>query len=83
MRIRITKSLAGRVMRRRGEVLEVGSEIDKKEALSLLNSGLAIAESGRAETAEFPVHTGGGWYRLSNGEKRQGKEAAQAAEREL
>jgi hypothetical protein len=31
----------------------------------------------------FPKHTGGGWYELSNGEKVQGKEEAETAEKEL
>lgn len=31
----------------------------------------------------FPAHTGGGWYELSNGEKVQGKEEAEAAEKAL
>lgn len=33
--------------------------------------------------AEFPKHTGGGWYELSNGERVQGKEAAEKAEKEV
>jgi protein associated with RNAse G/E len=32
---------------------------------------------------EFPKHTGGGWYEISSGEKVQGKEEAEAAEKEL
>ncbi|MDL4842832.1 hypothetical protein [Aquibacillus rhizosphaerae] len=32
---------------------------------------------------EFPKHTGGGWFELSNGEKIQGKEEALEAEKEL
>ena len=32
---------------------------------------------------KFPKHTGGGWYQLSNGDKVQGKEEADAAEQEL
>ncbi|KSU63649.1 hypothetical protein AS034_05220 [[Bacillus] enclensis] len=35
------------------------------------------------EESEFPKHTGGPWYVLSNGEKIQGKEEAIAAEAEL
>jgi hypothetical protein len=35
------------------------------------------------EESEFPKHTGGPWYVLSNGEKIQGKEDAIAAEAEL
>lgn len=32
---------------------------------------------------EFPKHTGGGWYVLSNGEKIRGEDEAIAAEKEL
>ncbi|WP_077621561.1 hypothetical protein [Sediminibacillus massiliensis] len=38
---------------------------------------------GAGEETEFPKHTGGGWFELSNGEKIQGKEEALAAEEEL
>jgi hypothetical protein len=32
--------------------------------------------------SDFPKHTGGGWYELSNGEKVQGKAEAEKAEKE-
>ena len=32
---------------------------------------------------EFPKHTGGGWFELSNGEKIKGKDEAVAAEKEI
>lgn len=35
------------------------------------------------ENTEYPKHTGGAWYELSNGEKVQGKEEAFAAEEAL
>lgn len=35
------------------------------------------------EISDYPKHTGGGWYELSNGEKTQGKDEAVAAENEL
>lgn len=31
---------------------------------------------------DFPKHTGGGWYELSNGDKVQGKDEAEKAEKE-
>jgi hypothetical protein len=31
---------------------------------------------------DFPKHTGGGWYELSNGDKVQGKDEAKKAEKE-
>lgn len=39
-------------------------------------------DTEEADPAEFPKHTGGGWYELSNGEKVQGKEKAEKAEKE-
>jgi hypothetical protein len=33
--------------------------------------------------SDFPKHTGGGWYELSNGDKVQGKEEAKEAEKEV
>jgi hypothetical protein len=35
------------------------------------------------EGNEFPKHTGGGYYELSNGEKVKGKDEATAAEEEI
>jgi len=44
----------------------------------------AAKDENNAEVEqEYPKHTGGGWYELSNGEKIQGKEEAIAAEDEL
>lgn len=82
MQIRITRSSAGpHGAFNKGAVLKVGQDIDKQVALQFLNGGLAVAVADvGVETAEFPVHTGGGWYRLSDGRKVQGKEAAEAAE---
>lgn len=44
-----------------------------------------VDEKEQEESAdnEFPKHTGGGYYELSNGEKVQGKDAAIEAEKEL
>ena len=52
--------------------IEIIEEVEQKE------DGL---EGG--EGAEYPKHTGGGYYELSNGEKVQGKDAAIEAEKEL
>ncbi|MDN6397678.1 MAG: hypothetical protein L0J75_01425 [Alkalibacterium sp.] len=32
------------------------------------------------EEKKYPIHTGGGWYELSNGERVQGKEEAEKLE---
>ena len=32
---------------------------------------------------EFPKHTGGGWYELSNGEKVQGKQEAKEQQKSV
>ncbi|RWZ59887.1 hypothetical protein EQV77_00895 [Halobacillus fulvus] len=39
--------------------------------------------TGDALDSEFPKHSGGPYYELSNGEKVKGKEAAEQAEKEL
>lgn len=84
MRIRITRSLAGPRVFRKGEELLVGEEIPKQQALRFLNSGLAVAiADANAETAEYPVHKGGGYYQLSDGSQVRGKDAAVAAEKAL
>lgn len=40
-------------------------------------------DPGEANESEFPKHTGGGYYELSNGEKVKGKEAAEKSENAL
>jgi len=41
-------------------------------------------ESGnQTQGIAYPIHVGGGWYELSNGEKVQGKEDAEQAQSEL
>ena len=40
-------------------------------------------KSRNIPSIEYPVHTGGGWYELSNGEKVQGKQEAEKAEADL
>lgn len=40
-------------------------------------------EKEQSEEVEYPKHTGGPWYELSNGEKIQGKDEAVQAEKEL
>lgn len=37
-------------------------------------------EEKETPTVKYPIHTGGGWYELSNGEKVQGKEEAEKLE---
>ena len=62
-----------------GDELDVGTDISRDIALSLLNGGLAVPVKRTAvETADEPVHVGGGWYRVK-GAKVKGKEAAYAA----
>mgnify|MGYP006865371900 CR=1 FL=1 len=44
---------------------------------------IGVNEEHAAKDEEFPRHTGGGYYELSNGEKVQGKEDAEKAEEAL
>lgn len=41
------------------------------------------SEEEVTEETEYPLHTGGGYYELSNGERVQGKEEAEKAEQAL
>lgn len=60
--------LAHRLLYPAGRVLPIA----KAEALGLTTSQLT-----------FPTHVGGGWYELSNGERVQGRDEAEAAEAAL
>jgi hypothetical protein len=62
------------VSERRLAILSTDQNAAKKVLIEKLEEG---------EEAEFPKHTGGGYYELSNGEKVKGKEAAEKAENEL
>lgn len=42
-----------------------------------------VIESKDTEKREHPIHEGGGWYLLSNGEKVRGKDKANKAQKEL
>lgn len=59
---------------------------DEKRVAYLIEKGFLSGKSERKSdsgVSEFPKHTGGGWYELSNGEKVQGKDEAATAEKEL
>lgn len=64
-----------------GQVLTVGAEIEKEMAMSFLNGGLAnVVKQSQGETAEYPIHVGGGMYELSSGKRIRGKANARQAE---
>lgn len=64
-------------------MLELGEDIPKDLAMSFLASGIAVpVKRQAAETAEYPIHVGGGMYELSNGNRIRGKAAARQAELE-
>lgn len=46
-------------------------------------SGNKDSGTENVKGSDFPKHTGGGWYELSNGEKMQGKDEAIEAQNEL
>lgn len=60
---------------------ELASNQNKQKTPLIKKVGSEDTE--QAVNSNFPKHTGGGWYKLSNGEKVKGKEAAQKAESEL
>lgn len=63
-----------------------GSKPSEERINELLSSDnkrkepLIVAVDEGGDAVEFPKHTGGGHYELSNGEKVKGKEAAVEAE---
>lgn len=62
------------------------ANLDTDTAIDICNAGLAYpTKEKQTETQmkEYPYHTGGGWYKLSNGDKVQGKENAIEAQKEL
>jgi uncharacterized protein YwgA len=67
---------------KRGFIEEVsGKEIDQNgQEQQQQEEKMDTAEK---DSEEFPKHTGGGWFELSNGEKVQGKEEAEKAEADL
>jgi hypothetical protein len=54
---------------------------DAKRITFLVEQG--YLEDEKEDKQEFPKHTGGSWYELSDGEKIQGKDEAFAAQKEL
>ncbi|WP_079479714.1 hypothetical protein [Halobacillus salinus] len=71
------------------EKYEKGStyETESADRISYLQEKGYLVESKQPpenpSEGEFPKHTGGGYYEISNGEKVQGKEEAQKAQRDL
>ena len=62
------------------------SHSDEDRIASLVDKGFLEEKSKQppdSNDSEFPKHSGGGWYELSNGEKVHGKEKAEEAEREV
>ncbi|MDB0581234.1 hypothetical protein [Salinicoccus roseus] len=69
-----------------------GLEASDERVAELQEKGFIGGEGASDEAPEgqndgpgtdYPKHTGGGYYELSNGEKVQGKEEAEKAEQEL
>ena len=58
-------------------------ENSNSERIAFLIEKGFIDEIEQTDGSQFPKHTGGAWYELSNGEKIQGKDEATAAEKEL
>lgn len=85
MQVRIIKSCAGPSFGAfgAGQILTVGADIKKEMAMSFLNGGIAVVvKRVDGETAEYPIHVGGGMYELSSGKRIRGKAAARQAELE-
>jgi len=54
-------------------------DLEKNKAIDICNAGLAFPAKEKQierQINEYPKHTGGGWYELSNGDKVRSKENA-------
>lgn len=71
--------LKEKVLRKKDHVFEVSEE--RFQEINSTEHGVLVEEVKDDE--DFPKHTGGGYYELSNGEKVRGKEKAFQAEAEL
>ena len=61
-----------------------GFETSAERVEELQNLGyIGITEETEDTDEEYPRHTGGGYYELSNGDKVQGKEEAEKVEEAL
>lgn len=69
-----------KLIQKEGILIEVSEE---RAAEIVKNLGEGFIKEVSAVEDEFPKHTGGGYYELSNGEKVKGKDAAFEAEKAL
>lgn len=83
--------MANRVIKRfkdkdSGKIYNAGAFYESESAERvdfLVSEGYLEADKTPQSNSEYPKHTGGGYYELSNGEKVRGKDEAAAAEKEL
>ena len=66
-----------------GEVVEVVRKYGSMPQNQVEASFFSADDENQVANSEFPKHTGGGYYELSNGEKVKGKDAAIEAEEAL
>lgn len=71
--------LEDKVFRKKDEEFEV----TKERFTSINATQYGVLVESAEEEKEYPKHTGGGYYELSNGEKVKGKAKAFQAENEL
>ncbi len=69
-----------KIFRKKGEEFEVNK--DRFTDINATRYGVLV-EAVEPEENEYPEHTGGGYYELSNGDKVKGKAKAFQAENEL
>ena len=83
MLIQFKVSIAGRDFAYSpGEIVD----LEQKKAIRFCENGQAIpvkSQDIETQMVEYPKHTGGGWYELSNGDKKRGKKEAIKAEKAL
>jgi len=70
-----------KVIQQEGKVIDLTEE--RFEEIMAANENLIEAVQVEDDSPEFPKHTGGGHYELSNGDKVKGKDAAIIAQDEI
>jgi hypothetical protein len=85
MKFKVLKSFSdkeNKCIQTEGQVIELDEE-RAQFIISFRPDLIELVEDDKADVPEFPKHTGGGYYELSNGEKIEGKDAALKAEETL
>ncbi|WMJ78477.1 MULTISPECIES: hypothetical protein [unclassified Sedimentibacter] len=85
MKVQILKTFLdaeNKCIQKEGKEIEITEE-RAEQIISIRPDLIEVIGNAEGDTPEFPKHTGGGYYELSNGEKIKGKDAVLKAEEAL